>query len=145
MSLNLKYSYSILIIFHVLSTSSNNNNKNDHNTSSHSPPGPFGYFPSWSNLKNMKSLNNRVKSTHSILLAFWWENREGSASLPMWRSYILNQIHVCFVWVCVPLLFSTSSGYRLASVALQHTQYLPFSFVTGLRCYCVWSLPHCKK
>lgn len=73
---------------------------------------------SWSNLKKMKSLNNRVKSlcacahahchthTQSILQAFWWENSEGSASLPKWRSYILNQIHVCFlslalsVWVC---------------------------------------------
>lgn len=70
--------------------------------------------------------------THSILPAFWWENREGSASLPMWRSYILNQIHVCFMCVCVCL---PSSGYRLAPVAPQHTKYLPFSFVTKL----LWS------
>lgn len=48
----------------------------------------------------------------------------GSASLPMWRSYILNQIHVCFMCVC-----------RLAPVAPQHTKYLPFSFVTEL----LWS------
>lgn len=123
----------------------NNNNNNNHNASSHSPPGPFAHFLSCSNLKNMKRLNNRVNSrrththkyTHAILWAFWWENSEGSASLPMWRSYILNQIHVCCS-VRVSLsssahLWATASPQQLSDI---HNIY-PSHSSQALRCYCV--------
>jgi len=52
--------------------------------------------------------------THRVFFrAFWWQNGEGSASLPMWRTYILNQIHVCFLCVCVCVCVCPSSSARL--------------------------------
>ena len=125
-----------------------NNNNNNQSSSSRSPSWlcvEIWIFPPraiWIRIIELASCIHTHTHTHtrihSVLQAFWWENSEGSASLTMWRSYILNQIYVCVVCVCYCLLLSTSLGYSFASAALRSTQYLPLSFVTGLHGYCVW-------
>lgn len=87
-------SYRILITFYIHFNSSNNNNNH----------GPAGVYPPEAIWRIWRQ-NNGAKPTQE---AFWWENCDGSASLPTQRGYILNQNHaharVC-VGVCVPLLF----------------------------------------
>lgn len=139
----------------------NNNNKKKKNTSSYSPPGPVPLFPAGAIWRIWRDwiIESTLKHTHTahILQAFWWENSKGSASLPKWRSYILNQIHVCFVCVsvCVHLCFfpspsqylfrllprlSSSQMYTIFTLLIRHT-------LAPLLCLllCGLSLPHCKK